>query len=261
MRRLISILGATALVATACSGTTNPPTASSASSATAAATQAPVPGGRLVVAQVGDPKTFQPVISTDTTSSGAYGWVYTSLTRANKDTGETEGQLAKDAPTQSADGLTLTWTLRDNLKWSDGTPFIGDDYKYTVEAIARSAKTVRKSTIQDIVGYADYKDGKTDSMEGVVVSADGKTITVKLAKVFCPGIASLGGTGWGGILPSAAFKKVWDNKTKDITKNIDDNALNNAPPASMGPFIWVSTTPGTQIQYKANPNFFRGKPY
>jgi peptide/nickel transport system substrate-binding protein len=260
MRRLISILGATALVATACAGSTTP-TASSAPSATAAATQAPVPGGRLVIAQTGDPKTFQPVISTDTTSSAAWNKVYTTLTRANKDTGETEGELAKDAPTQSADGLTLTWTLRDNLKWSDGTPFTGDDYKYTVEAVARSAKTVRKSTIQDIVGYADYKDGKTDSMEGVKVSADGKTITVQLTKVFCPGIAALGSPAGGGILPSKPFKAVWDNKTKDITKNIDDNALNNAPPASMGPWIWVSTTPGTQIQYKANPNFFRGEPY
>jgi peptide/nickel transport system substrate-binding protein len=261
MRRLISIFGATALVATACSGTTNPPAASTAASATVAATQAPVPGGRLVIAQVGDPKTFQPVISTDTTSSAAWDKLYFGLTRANKDTGETEGQLAKDAPTLSADGLTLTYTLRDNLKWSDGTPFTGDDYKYTVEAVARSPKTVRKSTIQDIVGYADYKDGKTDSMAGVVVSADGKTITVKLTKVFCPGIAGLGGAGAGGILPSTAFKKVWDNKTTDITKNIDDNALNNAPPSSMGPWIWVATTPGTQIQYKANPNFFRGKPY
>src|SRR6266571_8879986 len=98
-------------------------------------------------------------------------------------------------------------------------------------------------------------------MAGVVVSADGKTITVTLTRVFCPGIAALGSPAGGGILPSKAFKAVWDNKSTDITKNIDDNALNNAPPASMGPWIWVSTTPGTQVTYKANPNYFRGKPY
>src|SRR5713101_3331926 len=151
MRRIVAIFGAAMLVATACAGGTTP-TASGAPSGSAAVTQAPVPGVRFVVAQTGDPKTFQPVISTDTTSSGAWGWVYTGLTRANKDTGETEGQLAKEAPTLSADGLTLTYTLRDNLLWSDGTPFTGEDYKYTVEAVARSTKTVRKSTFQDIVG-------------------------------------------------------------------------------------------------------------
>ena len=42
--------------------------------------------------------------------------------------------------------------------------------KYTVEAVARSKLTVRKATIQDTVGYADYKDGKTDSMAGIVVA-------------------------------------------------------------------------------------------
>jgi peptide/nickel transport system substrate-binding protein len=257
MKRLIALSVAAIVVATACAGQTGP----TAASPTAAATETPVSGGRLVISQTGDPKTFQPVISTDTTSSAAWDKVYLGLTRSNKDTGEPEGQLAKDAPALSADGLTLTYTLRDNLVWSDGTPFTGEDYKYTVEAVARSAKTVRKSTIQEIVGYADYRDGKTDSMAGVQISADGKTVTVKLTKVFCPGISALGGAGAGGILPSKHFKTVWDNKSTDIKKNIDDNALNNAPPASMGPWIYVSQTPGTEIKYRANDKYFRGKPY
>src|SRR5713101_4138210 len=257
MRRLSAVLGAALLVAVSC-GQAEP--SGGGSPAPAAASEKPVPGGRLVISQTGDPKTFQPVISTDTGSSAAWNKLYLSLTQGNKDTGETEGLPAKDAPALSTDGLTLTYTLRDNLVWSDGTPFTGEDWKYTVEAVARSAKTVRKSTFQDIVGWKDYVDGKTDSIAGIAVSPDGKAITVQLTKVFCPGIASLGGAG-GGILPSKAFKAVWDNKTTDIKKNIDDNALNNAPPASMGPFIFVSSTPGTEVRYKANPNFFRGKPY
>jgi peptide/nickel transport system substrate-binding protein len=257
MRRLFAVLGATLLVAVSC-GQAEPSTSPTPA---AAASEKPVPGGRLVVAQVGDPKTYQPVISTDTTSSGAYGWVYQSLTRGNKDTGEPEGNLAVAAPTVSADGLTLTWTLRDNLQWSDGTPFTGEDYRYTIEAVARSKKTVRKSTIQDIVGFADYRDGKTDQMAGITVSPDGKTIAVKLTKVFCPGIQSLGGTFVGGLLPSAKFKQYWNNKSTDASANIDDNPLNNAPPVSIGPFVWVSATPGTEIRYKANDKYFRGKPF
>ncbi len=257
MRILSALLGVTLLVAVSCA----PGPTSGGSPAPTAASEKPVAGGRLVVSQVGDPKTYQPVISTDTTSSGAYGWVYYSLTRNNKDTGEVEGQLATGAPAVSSDGLTLTWTLRDNLVWSDGTPFSGEDYRYTVEATARSAKTVRKSSIQDIVGYADYRDGKTDQMAGIAISPDGKQISVKLTKVFCPGISSLGGGFVGGLLPSKHFKTVWDNKSTDTKKNIDDNPLNNAPPASMGPFVWVSATPGTEIRYKANDKFFRGKPF
>src|SRR5712692_1791162 len=258
MRSLSAVLGAALLVAVSC-GQAEP--SGGGSPAPAAASEKPVPGGRLVISQTGDPKTFQPVISTDTTSSAAWNKLYLSLTQGNKDTGETEGLLAKEAPALSADGLTLTYTLRDNLVWSDGTPFTGEDWKYTVEAVARSKKTVRKSTFQDIVGWKDYVDGKTDSIAGVTVGPDGKTITVKMAKVFCPGIAALGSAG-GGILPSKHFKAVWDNKTTDTSKNIDDNPLNNAPPpASMGPWVFVSQTPGTEIRYKANEKYFRGKPY
>ena len=39
--------------------------------------------------------------------------------------------------------------------------------------MARSAKTVRKSTFQDIVGWADYRDGKANSISGITVSNNG----------------------------------------------------------------------------------------
>ena len=208
----------------------------------------------------GDPKTMQPVIATDTQSRDIWDKVYLSLTRSNYKTGETEANLAQKFEL-SSDGLTLTYTLRDNLVWSDGTPFTGEDWKYTAEAVARSVKTVRKSTLQDIVGWADYRDGKTDSLAGVTVKDGGKVIEIKFAKIFCPATAALGGAGAGGILPSAAFKKVWDNKTTDTKTNIDDNPLNMNPPASMGPWIFKEFKPGVQVTFVKNDKYFRGAPY
>jgi peptide/nickel transport system substrate-binding protein len=224
----------------------------------ASATEKPVAGGSVVVGSISDPKTMQPVISTDTASSGVWQEFYLSLTRTNRETGETEPYLAEKYDV-SSDGKTVTYTLRDNLVWSDGTPFTGEDYKYTVEAVMRSAKTVRKSQVNLIDGAQDYADGKTDSISGITIN--GKVITIKLTKVFCPAIAALGGAGAGGILPSAKFKNVWDNKTTDKTKNIDDNALNNNPPASMGPFIYDSFQPGVQVTLVKNPKYFRGAPF
>lgn len=255
MRRLVAVLGAAMMVAISCSsGTTTGPSAASA-----AASEKPVDGGNVVVGSISDPKTMQPVISTDTASSGVWQEFYLGLTRTNRESGETEGNLAVDPPKLSSDGLTVTYTLRDNLVWSDGTPFTGDDYKYTVEAVMRSKKTVRKSAVNTIVGAKDYEAGKTDSISGIKV--DGKTITITLEKVFCPAIAGLGGAGAGGILPSAKFKSVWDNKTTDTSKNIDDNPLNNNPPASMGPFIFKDFTPGVQVTLTKNPKYFRGAPH
>ena len=258
MRRLVAILGAATFVAISCSPSTSTGPAASVA-ASAKASETPVQGGTIVVGSISDPKTMQPVIATDTASSAVWSQLYLGLTRTNRESGETEGDLAVDAPKLSADGLTVTYTLRDNLVWSDGTAFTGDDYKYTVEAVMRSKKTVRKTTVNLIAGAEDYGDGKTDSISGIKV--DGKTITITLSRTFCPAIAALGGAGAGGILPSAKFKAVWDNKTTDTSKNIDDNPLNNNPPASMGPFIFKSFTPGQQVVMDKNPKYFRGAPH
>jgi len=251
MRRSIALLGAAFLVAISCAPST------SGGGTSAAPSEAPVRGGSIVVGAVSDPKTLQPVISTDTASSGVWGEIYVGLTRTNRESGETEPFLAEKYDV-SADGKTVTYTLRDGLIWSDGTPFTGDDYKYTVEAVMRSPKTVRKSQVDLITGAKDYGSGKTDSISGIQVS--GKTITIKLDRTFCPAIAALGGAGAGGILPSAKFKTVWDNKTTDVSKNIDDNPLNMAPPASMGPFGFKELKPGVQATLTRNEKYFLGAP-
>ncbi len=251
MRRSIALLGAAFLVAISCAPST------SGGGTSAAPSEAPVRGGSIVVGAVSDPKTLQPVISTDTASSGVWQEIYVGLTRTNRESGETEPFLAEKFDV-SADGKTVTYTLRDGLVWSDGAPFTGDDYKYTVEAVMRSPKTVRKSQVDLITGAKDYGAGKTDSISGIQVS--GKTITIKLDRTFCPAIAALGGAGAGGILPSAKFKTVWDNKTTDVSKNIDDNPLNMAPPASMGPFAFKELKPGVQTTLTRNEKYFLGAP-
>lgn len=223
------------------------------------AQESPVPGGRIVDGSTSDIKTLQPVLSSDTASSGVWQHIYLSLTRVNKDTTDIECQLCEKF-TVSPDGLTLTYTLRDGLVWSDGVPFTGEDYKYTAEAVMRSKKTIRKGAFEQVVGAKDYEQGKTDGISGITVSDNGKTTTVKFTTPFCPAIAQLGGAGAGGIIPKHHFLKHWDNKTTDISKNIDDNPLNTAPPASTGPFVFKDYKPGDQVRLVRNEKYFKGAP-
>jgi peptide/nickel transport system substrate-binding protein len=255
MQRLIAILGAAMLLATSCAPATTGPSESGEPSAS----EKPVPGGRVVIGATGDPKTMQPVIATDTQSSAVWNKLYLGLLTREPKTGAIVGGLAEKYEL-SKDGLTLVYTLRNNLVWSDGTPFTGDDYKYTAEAVMRSKKTVRKSTFDNVAGAKDYADGKTDGISGIVVGGGGKTITITFTKVYCPAIEDLSGAGAGGILPSAAFKKVWDNKTTDATKNIDDNDLNMNPPASMGAWIFKEFKPGDRVTFTKNPKYYKGEP-
>ncbi len=252
MRRSFAFLAIAVLVAIGCAPTGQP-------TASPSAGEKPVAGGRLVVGSISDPKTLQPVISSDTTSSAAWSLVYIGLIRSNKDTGEPEAGLAEKFGL-SADALTLTYTLRDGLIWSDGTPFTMDDYKYTAEAVMRSKKTARKSSFENVVGAKDYEQGKTDEITGIQVKDGGKTIEIKLIQPFCTAITSLSGAGAGGILPKKQFLQYWNNKTTDTTKNLDDTPLNNAPPVSMGPFLFKEFKSGVQVSYTRNDKYYRGAP-
>src|SRR5256885_6619918 len=69
-------------------------------------------GGTLVVAQLGDPRTFNPIVAQETSSTDVLRPVFDGLLEQNYITGELEPALA-DAWTVSTDGRTWTFTLRE----------------------------------------------------------------------------------------------------------------------------------------------------
>lgn len=233
-------------------------TAAAQSTRPAAATPAAVRGGRAVQGVAADITSLQPIIGFDSVSFAAWGKFYLGLLRSNPDTGELEPHLAEKFDL-SPDGLTGTFTLRDGLTWSDGVPFSGDDFKYTAEAIARSKKTFLSAMPRFVAGGMEYAQGKTDGISGIVVSNNGKTITVQRSGPACFGWEVIGLVP-AGVLPMHHFVKSWDNKTTDTSKNIDDSPLNMAPPASMGPFVFKELTPGVQVSMTRNDHYFRGAP-
>ncbi len=259
MRRLIGIALATLIAATACVSSSTPP-ASSGSGAPASGASGggtPVAGGRLVQGVATEITGLQPILSGDD-SEYVWGHIYLRLMQNDPETGILGPGLA-DRWEGSPDGLTVTFFVHPGIKWSDGVAFTGDDYKYSVEATVRAKRPIRKPSFSRIVGFQDYVDGKTDSLAGLTVSPDGMTITVKLTGALCTGARALASAG-GGVLPKHSFVKYWDNKTTDITKTIDDNPLNDAPPASLGPWVFKEWQKGVQVTMTKNANYFRGAP-
>ncbi len=91
----------------------------------------PRPASReLNVSSFGDPKTFNPITSTETSSWEVLQFVFEGLTEYNPLTQECVGGLAKSW-TVSPDGLTWDFILRDSLYWSDGTPIGPDDVVFS----------------------------------------------------------------------------------------------------------------------------------
>ena len=85
---------------------------------------------QIVDAILSDPKTFNPVLTSDATSSAVVSMMFDGLITQNPITGETEPALAKSW-TVSDDDLEIVFTLRKDLKWSDGKPLTADDVVFT----------------------------------------------------------------------------------------------------------------------------------
>jgi len=88
------------------------------------------PGGRLVIALRGEPKTLNPLIAADTRSREVIGVMQADLVHINRATQLTEPALAKSWKL-SPDGLQYTVVLRQGLKFSDGHPLDADDVLFT----------------------------------------------------------------------------------------------------------------------------------
>ena len=85
---------------------------------------------QLVEAILSDPKTFNPVIASDATSSSVGSMIFEGLVKENPNTGKTDAALA-ESWTISEDKRQIVFNLRENLKWSDGHPLTADDVVFT----------------------------------------------------------------------------------------------------------------------------------
>jgi peptide/nickel transport system substrate-binding protein len=254
-RALIAALAAGMLVATACSGGT--PSASSApssgASASAAATEKPQQGGRIVEGWISDIATMQPVLVNDTTSGRATALMYDGLIQQDPKSGEVKPKLA--TYTTSSDGLTYTFTINDKANWSDGKPIIAQDWLTGITAVGKSAKTVRKSTFQDVKGFNEFKDGKATTISGVAIdSSNPKKFTVTLTKVSCPAILDLSGY----TLPTQVFGKYLTATSKP--EDFDNAPENTNPAVFSGPFAFKEWRKGDQVIFTKNASYWQGVP-
>lgn len=140
--------------------------------------------------------------------------------------------LAAESWTQSEDGLTWTFKLRDGLVWSDGQPLTSTDYVFALQRAATSGYDF--SWYWDFAGgiknWKEVTEGKADVSTLGLKAVDDKTIevTTNARKPYLPSVVSL----WYPVP-----KHQWDKFGDDWASNIDTVVTS-------GPFIlksWVKT--------------------
>lgn len=91
-------------------------------------------GGELRFCIKSDPKTFNPITVSDDASEVVRYLTGGVLVRVNRQSQQLEPELATSWKISDA-GRTITFTLRQNMYFSDGTPFTADDVAFTVKQL------------------------------------------------------------------------------------------------------------------------------
>jgi peptide/nickel transport system substrate-binding protein len=243
VQRCVAVLAAIFLsgCSTAAPGAAPAPTSSGAPTPLAVASGAPtsvagtgaVSAAGLLTVVVGDfaePNSLNPALSAE--SPRVARQIFQGLLSPDPKTGAPSPELAESWD-QSADGLTYTFHIRPNVKWSDGQPFTADDAKFTFDVI------------RDPKNPSPFKSN-FDQVTSIDV-VDPLTLRVTLKSASCPFLAN---AMTQGIIPRHALVN-----SADLTK--DDFNIN--PTAATGPLMFKERQKGDHITLVANPTFWRGR--
>lgn len=167
--------------------------------------------------------------------------------------GQPTNRLLKDYSV-SDDGLTYTFTLKDDLVWSDGTPITSKDVAFPFYVMADPSYDGPQDLVNGtyaISGIKEYNEGKTDKISGIEIVND-KTIKFTCTNYYPFILQDI--TSYPPI-PEAYYSQYY--------KHGDCNGLKetftNPGPVS-GAYKFVSYTKGQEIVMEANDKFHLGAP-
>ncbi|MGA3105642.1 MAG: ABC transporter substrate-binding protein [Terriglobales bacterium] len=196
-------------------------------------------GGHLTIGQRSEPKTLNPVTSTDAVSREVIGRLMGDLIEINRSSQQTEPALAKSWKI-SPDGRTFTLQLRKGIRFSDGHPFDAEDVVFS---------------------FTVYMDEAIDSPQRDLLIIDGKPIQVTKLDQYTVRFAL--------PRPYAAAERLFDGLAM-LPKHLLEKpyreghfaqawSLNtpSAGIAGLGPFRLKQYLPGQRIVLERNPYYWK----
>lgn len=227
-----------------------PTTPASAASPTPAAAASPTPaagkrgeGGLVKLLWWQAPTILNPHLAQGTKDFDASRIVMEPLADVN-DAGELVPILAEEIPSVENGGVakdakSVTWKLKRNVKWSDGTPFTSQDVKFTYEYVINEATTATTMGNYQVI----------ESIE----TPDDYTVVIKF-KNPNPAWMNVFVGPYGMILPEHVLRDYVGEKAR--------NAPFNLNPIGTGPYKVKEFRPGDVVVYEINENYREAdKPY
>ncbi len=142
----------------------------------------PAPEQKLSVNIRSEPPSLHPGLAADTTSGAVLNQTFEGLMRVNQE-GVVEEAMAESAE-MSEDGLTYTFKIRPEAKWSNGDPVTAQDFEYAWKWVLdpANAETDYAYQLYMIKGAEDAKE-KGGSLDDIAITVeDDHTLVVELAQ-------------------------------------------------------------------------------
>ena len=220
-----ALTAALALSLSACGGGSNsaaPQTQNNAEAGT------PVEGGTFTYAEVTPIDNWQTQAARFYEKSNVLNSVLDRLTYFDTESGKLVGWIASDFEAND-EQTKFTFTIRDGVSFSDGTPLDAEAVKLNLDALG---KGIKDSQIQPNIDFAAYKSAKVD----------GNKVIVTLSR------------------PDANFLRA----TSSVTAGLVSPAtlkLDNAGQSSIetivgsGPFVYESEKPDEEVDFTAREDY------
>lgn len=198
----------------------------------------------LVLSNIGEPKTFNSVLSNE--SPSVFGYIYDGLI-AEDGQGEVIPALAESWEI-SPDGLQIVFTLRPELRWSDGEPLTVDDVVFTYNDLYFNEAI--PTAIRDIM-----RIGESGALP-TVRKLDDRRVEFKIPEPFAPFLRNTGLP----ILPAHALRQSVETKDAQGNPLFLSTWGTDTDPAKIvcnGLFTLETFTPAQRVVFKRNPYYWR----
>lgn len=196
-------------------------------------------GGSFVLDSISDPKSFNPVIAKETSTTMITDFLFEGLTQINPFTTEMEPRLARSWEF-SPDGKVWTFHLREDVKWFDGRPLTSDDVVFTYNDLYYNPDI--PTSARDILTI----DGKRIKVEKV----DTYIVRFILPKPFAPLLFAIAME----VMPKHILEPMVKAKTFNSAWGVDTSTNKII---GTGPFMLSEYIPSQRVVLKRNPNYWR----
>ncbi|MEM9090246.1 MAG: ABC transporter substrate-binding protein [Cyanobacteria bacterium P01_F01_bin.53] len=202
---------------------------------------------RLISTVLGEPKTFNYLLTNESTSSQVLALMYEGLIDIDQTNSEIVPALAESWIT-AKDGQTITFTLKEDIKWSDGEPLTADDVVFTFNDLIFN-EAIPTDT-RDILRVGE--EGKLP----VVRKLDDRRVEFKIPEPFAPFLRVTG----IAILPKHILAETVTNTNSAGQPLFLSTWGTDADPTEIvgnGPYTIKRFIPGERIVFERNSYYWQ----